>query len=91
MKASTVSSHAFDEDGLSGLVAAAEMPGWADFDGRYIQMAPGDKSDFVEGMKSIVNRELISSGWCGLVHCGSNRSLVSMRTLRSAAVRRCAS
>ena len=36
MKASTVSSHAFDEDGLSGLVAAAEMPGWADFDGRYI-------------------------------------------------------
>ena len=36
MKAATVSSHAFDEDGLSGLVAAAEMPGWADFDGRYI-------------------------------------------------------
>ena len=36
MQASTVSSHAFDEDGLSGLVKAAEMPGWADFDGRYI-------------------------------------------------------
>lgn len=36
VQATTVSSHAFDEDGLSGLVAAAEMPGWADFDGRYI-------------------------------------------------------
>lgn len=36
MRAATVSSRDFDEDGLSGLIAATEMPGWADFDGRYV-------------------------------------------------------
>ena len=36
VQATTVSSRDFDEDGLSGLVAAAEMPGWDQFDGRYI-------------------------------------------------------
>lgn len=35
MQATTVSSHAFDEDGLSGLVAA-ERQDWVQFDGRYI-------------------------------------------------------
>lgn len=35
MQATTVSSHAFDEDGLSGLVAA-EGQDWTEFDGRYI-------------------------------------------------------
>lgn len=36
VQATTVSSLEFDEDGLAGLAAAAEMPGWSDFDGRYI-------------------------------------------------------
>lgn len=36
MTATTASSHAFDEDGLSGLRTAAEMPGWTDFGGRYV-------------------------------------------------------
>jgi serine/threonine-protein kinase PpkA len=36
MNATQVSSHDFDEDGLSGMAAAAAMTQWDSFDGRYI-------------------------------------------------------
>ncbi len=36
MKVTTVSSHDFDEDGMSGLTMAAESGAWGDFAGKYI-------------------------------------------------------
>jgi hypothetical protein len=36
MNATSVSSHDFDEDGMSGIIRAAEASGWDAFDGRYI-------------------------------------------------------
>ncbi|MBF0305349.1 MAG: VWA domain-containing protein [Alphaproteobacteria bacterium] len=38
MKAATVSSHGFEEDGLAGVMAALDMPGWREFDGRFVVM-----------------------------------------------------